>query len=243
MTWEIGLILAGALVGGFVNGLTGFGTALSAMPFWLNAVPPIVAAQLAAAAGVVGQLQTLPKLWPLISWRAVAPYIVAGLAGVPFGIVLLPVVDAKSFKLGIGCILVAYCAFQLISRDRLRITGGGRVADAAVGFASGFLGGLAGVSGALPTIWASLRGLSKDNKRMLFQSFNFTILAAMLFASAVRGLITWEFARALLISVPATIIGSQLGNRLYARVDGRGFDRIVLGLLLLSGITMIWGNA
>lgn len=243
MTWEIGLIVAGALAGGFVNGLTGFGTALSAMPFWLNAVSPVVAAQLAAAAGVVGQLQTLHKLWPQIRWRTVAPYIGAGLAGVPFGIALLPTIDAKSFKLGIGCLLVLYCAFQLISRDRFKVTAGGRIADAVVGFVSGFLGGLAGVSGALPTIWASLRGLSKEDKRMLFQTFNFTILAAMLCASAVRGLITWEFGRALLISVPATIIGAQLGNRLYLRIDARGFDRVVLGLLLLSGISLIWGNA
>jgi hypothetical protein len=31
-------VLAGAVAGGFVNGLTGFGTGLTALPFWLQAI-------------------------------------------------------------------------------------------------------------------------------------------------------------------------------------------------------------
>ena len=34
----LAFVLAGALVGGFVNGLTGFGTGLTALPLWLQAV-------------------------------------------------------------------------------------------------------------------------------------------------------------------------------------------------------------
>jgi len=243
MSWEIALILAGALAGGFVNGLTGFGTALTAMPFWLGAVHPIVAAQLAAAASVAGQLLTLPEIWPRIRWAVIAPYVLPGLAGVPIGALLLPLIDVQLFKLGTGCLLVAYCAFQLINRDRLRVSAAGRGFDAAIGFVSGILGGLAGLSGVLPTIWASLRGLAKEDKRLLFQTFNLTILSAMLCATAARGLMSWEFARALLICLPATIIGARFGHWLYSRIDTRGFDRLVLSVLLLSGISLVWGNA
>ncbi len=243
MTWEIAIILAGAAVGGFVNGLTGFGTALTALPFWLHAVHPVVAAQLAAAASVAGQMRTLHIVWPQISWKVVAPYIVTGLMGVPFGMALLPMIEVRSFKLGIGMILVSYCAFQLISRDRLRIANAGRGADAGIGFVSGVLGGVAGVSGVLPTVWASLRGYSKADKRVLFQTFNTAILGAMLGLYAARGMMTWEFGRALLISLPATLLGAQLGNWFYGRIDTRGFDRLVLALLLLSGLSLIWSNA
>ena len=34
-------ILAGALAGGFVSGLTGFGTGISALAIWLTAVEPV----------------------------------------------------------------------------------------------------------------------------------------------------------------------------------------------------------
>ena len=37
----LALILAGALTGGLVNGLTGFGTALTGLPLWLQAVEPL----------------------------------------------------------------------------------------------------------------------------------------------------------------------------------------------------------
>ena len=56
----LALILAGALMGGFVNGLTGFGTALTGLPMWLQAVEPLIAAQLASACSVLGHLTTLP---------------------------------------------------------------------------------------------------------------------------------------------------------------------------------------
>jgi len=52
----------------------------------------------------------------------------------------------------------------------------GRTADGAIGFAGGILGrGLAGLSGALPTVWATLRGWGKDERRGVFQAFNLTI--------------------------------------------------------------------
>ena len=242
MTPETLLILAGALLGGFVNGLSGFGTTLVALPFWLFAVSPVVAAQLGAAASIVGHIQALPSIWPLVRWRAVQPYILAGLIGVPLGTTLLPLMDARLLKLAVGGILVLFSLFQLAAQDRLRVRSGGRVADAAIGFLGGFFGGLAGISGAFPTMWASVRGLAKEDKRVLLMTFNGTILSAMICASALQGLLTWEFGRALLISIPASIIGARLGTWAYHRLEARRYDRIVLALLLLSGISLLWSN-
>jgi uncharacterized membrane protein YfcA len=44
---------------------------------------------------------------------------------------------------------------------------------------------------------------------------------------------------AALIALPATLIGNWLGNRLYRRLDDRRFDRVVLGLVFLSGIVLV----
>lgn len=239
---EILLILAGAALGGFVNGLSGFGTTLVALPFWLYAVSPVVAAQLGAAGGIVGHLQALPSIWPLVQWRKVQPYILAGLVGVPIGTTLLPMLDARFFKLTVGSVIILFCAFQLIMPNRQRMNHVGWIADAGVGFLGGFLGGLAGMSGPLPTMWASLRGLAKDEKRVLFLTFNGTILTAMIVASAIQGLLSWEFGRALLISIPASIIGAKLGTVAYHRLEAKRYDHVVLTLLLLCGISLLWGN-
>ena len=45
-TVAFGLLLLGALAGGFVSGLAGFGTALMALGIWLYAFPPSVAVPL-----------------------------------------------------------------------------------------------------------------------------------------------------------------------------------------------------
>lgn len=242
MSSEILLILTGALLGGFVNGLSGFGTTLVALPFWLHAVSPVVAAQLGAAGGIVGQIQALPSIWPMVQWRKVQPYILAGLVGVPFGTTILPLLDARLFKLTVGCVIILFCVFQLVAPRRQRLKGTGWAADAVVGFLGGFLGGLAGLSGPLPTMWASLRGLTREEKRVLFLMFNGTILTAMIVASAIQGLLSWEFGRALVIAIPASIVGARLGTWAYHRLDAKRYDHLVLTLLLLSGISLLWGN-
>ncbi len=58
----LAFILAGALAGGFVNGLTGFGTALTGLPLWLQAVEPPLAAQLASACSVLGHARP-SRVW------------------------------------------------------------------------------------------------------------------------------------------------------------------------------------
>ena len=60
---DIAIVVAGALVAGFVNGLTGTGYALMALGFWLQAMSPVTAAPLVAICSVVGHLQALRSIW------------------------------------------------------------------------------------------------------------------------------------------------------------------------------------
>jgi uncharacterized membrane protein YfcA len=248
MLASLTLILLGAVAGGFVNGLTGFGTSLTALPFWLYALAPPAAAQLAAAAAVVGHVQTLPRIWTSIVWRRSALVILTGLAGVPAGTWLLPHVSARAFKLVVGWILVGYCGVLLTRALREQQasaadTLGSRLAAAAVGFGGGVLGGLAGLSGVLPILWSARKPWPKDEKRALIQTFNLTILVAMLLSSWIAGLVTADFWRSLVLALPGTVAGAQLGAAAYHRLEDRHFERLVLVLLLASGASLVIGNA
>jgi uncharacterized protein len=242
MTFEIAVILLGAVAGGFVNGLTGFGTGMTAMPIWLFALSPMLAAQLVAAGGVAGQLSTIRSIWPQVRPRALAPYLIAGLIGVPIGLWLLPLVDPQLFKLTVGGVIVTYCLIMQFAAHRLRIASASPQTNALVGFVGGLAGGFAGLPGPPMIIWAASRGLGKDEKRALFQTFNLTILSAMLAASAVHGLIGWPFFRVLLISLPATLLSARVGHWVYARLNERRFDALVLALLAISGLMLIAAN-
>ena len=140
------------------------------------------------------------------------------------------------FKLSIGVLLLVFPAALYFQRKPMAFTFGGRVADAAIGFAGGILGGLAGLSGALPTLWASVRGWGKDERRGVFQTFNWTVLFAALCLQAGMGLVSLDVVWLALIAFPATITGAWLGARAYRALSDRNFRDLVLALLFLSGV-------
>ena len=119
-TDQIIIILIGALAGGFVNGLTGFGTAITALGLWLYAISPPVAASLVIICSVVSQLQTLPMIWHAIEWRRLLPFVVPGLIGVPIGTLLVSQIDPRLFKIGIGLFLVCYATYALARKVQMR---------------------------------------------------------------------------------------------------------------------------
>lgn len=237
---QIVLILAGALAGGIVNGLTGFGTAITALGIWVYAIPPSAAASLAIICSIVSQLQTLPMIWPAIRWRLVLPLVVPGLLGVPLGTLLLPHIDPRLFKLGLGIFLVVYPTYVLARRGQFKCAWGGKAADGAVGFGGGLLGGLTGLSGVFPVIWTDIRGWTKEERRGVVQSFNVAILTSALASHALAGMLTRQVALATAVALPATIGGAQLGAYIYRRLADGTYQRAVMVLLLGSGVMLIW---
>ena len=236
-------LIAGALCGGFINGLSGFGYGLAALPFWLIGSPPVIAAQLAALGSVLGQVQTFSTIRKSVTWRHVGPITVAGLIGIPVGVWLLPMVPVAAFKLGVGLLLISYCIFMLVIAGTWRVQNRRRDVELAAGFAGGITGGVAGIPGPVPVMWGAVQDWPRDDKRALFQIFNLATLVFMLVSTAVAGLMTFEFFKAAALVVPATIAGTFLGNWLYRQVDDNRFDRIVLSILLLSGAALIIGGA
>jgi uncharacterized protein len=191
---HVALLFAGALAGGIVNGLTGFGTALTAIGIWIYAIPPVVAASLAIICWVVSQTQTLHLVWRAIDWRQALFFVVPGVLGVPIGTLLLPYIDPKLFKLVIGCFLVVYPAYVLMRKRQIKSAWGGVAANGIVGFGGGVLGGLTGLSGVLPIVWTDIRGWSKEQRRSVVQFYNMAILSLAPVSHAFSGLLTWKVA-------------------------------------------------
>jgi len=230
------------LCGGFVTGLAGFGTGLTALAFWLHVVNPVVAAVLVAACSVVGQSQSLFTVRRAITWRRVWPFIAGGLLGVPVGVASLRWIDPQTLKVFLGLLLICYTGVMLGVRRYPTIAWGGKVADGVIGFGGGALGGVAGLSGPLPTIWCGLRGWNADAQRAVYQPFNLTILAIALGTHILQGNVTEQVWRLIFMCIPATILGAYLGIRMYGRVNDQQFRVLVLWLLLISGIVLTVSN-
>ena len=104
------LLLFGALAGGFVSGLAGFGTALMALGIWLYVLPPSLAVPLVLICSVIAQISTLPSIWKLHRLQLVWPFVIGGLAGMPLGTLLIAHADPQSFKLSVGVMLLVFPA-------------------------------------------------------------------------------------------------------------------------------------
>ena len=236
---DIAIVVAGALVAGFVHGLSGTGYALMALGFWLQAMSPATAAPLVALCSVLAHLQALRSIWSGVRWPRLWPFLVAGLLGVPIGTALLEHVRVQPLKLGVGILLIFYAAWMGFVRRPPVITAGGRIADAAVGFTGGVMGGMASLSGPAPTIWVQLRGWTKDEQRGVNQPFNMSVLATALLAAGIAGLLDRTFWIWALISVPVSLVSARLGLVLYGRANDAVFRQLVLVLLGLAGITLV----
>ena len=161
-----------------------------------------------------------------------------GILGVPLGVWLLPQISPAAFRTGFGVVLLVTCSLLLWLRVETRRESN-RAGDALVGFGGGILGGLTGLSGVLNTIWAELHGWGKDERRAIFQGFNFSILLVAIAAMGVSGVLDATLLPMMLLAVPGTMVGAFVGRRLYARVDARRFSRIVLTLQMVAGAVLV----
>jgi uncharacterized membrane protein YfcA len=167
------------------------------------------------------------------------PFLLGGTLGVPFGAWLLRYSDPEPFRVVVGVFLITYCTFALLSPRLKPITAGGRPADGAVGLVGGVLGGFAGLSGVLPTMWAGARGWQRDAQRGVYQPFIFVMHGMALGWLAVGGVLDASLVNRFLWSLPLLLLGSWLGLKLYHRIDERQFRRLILALLLVSGTALV----
>jgi uncharacterized protein len=107
-TLTYALLFFGALAGGFVSGLAGFGTALMALGIWLYVLPPSLAVPLVLICSVVAQTATLPSMWRSFDFTLIWPFIIGGLLGVPVGTLLIAHADPHIFKLTFGALLLVF---------------------------------------------------------------------------------------------------------------------------------------
>jgi uncharacterized membrane protein YfcA len=235
----IGLVAVGAALAGFVQGVSGFAFSMVAMGVWAWALPPQVAAPMAVFGALLGQVASFATIRVGFDFRRIAPLIVGGALGVPLGVFLLHNADPLRFKLVVGVLLTLYGLYGLSVSEPPRVKSGGVGLDAFAGLIGGVFGGLAGMSGTVPAIWTQLRGWKRELRRATMQVYNIAMHGLALAAYARTGTLDVNALRLFAVVAPAMLIPSFLGARLFHRVSERGFERIVLALLLVSGLGML----
>ena len=104
------------------------------------------------------------------------------------------------------------------------------------------MGALAGLSGALPTIWSTLHNWHKSEQRAVLQPFNVLILSVVLLGFGWQGLLDHAVWLAVAIALPSSILSAQFGIFIFQRLSESQFRQILIWLILTSGIVLVGGE-
>ncbi len=233
-----------ALAAGLIQGLSGFGSVLVALPLLVFFLDLRLAVPLVSIWGMTINLMLLKGLWRQVQMGRIVPLTLAALPGIPLGVYLLRQVPVRLLEFLLGAILIGFAAYFLLSRGRTRALGRGW--EILAGFLSGCLGGSLAASGPPVIIYSALQPWGKD-----------AIKATLTGYFALSGLIilavqAWHrlFTRTVLLygvfSIPFIFLGVIVGLWFYRRLDTSRYRQVIIGLITLLGLLTLgkaWGGS
>jgi uncharacterized membrane protein YfcA len=186
-------------------------------------------------------MPTLHSWWP----QGPAPCILTGYLGMPAGLWLLSNLNGNLLCFLIGLLIMAYSFWMILAPSMIRPWRRTLSSALSVGLIGGVVGGFCGSPGIAMVIWSNLLGLDKEQKRATVQPY---ILAMQLMALLVFVIRGGVFSGCLLIiwvcSFSVILITTTIGVTAFRRLSNLGYNRLVMTILTLSGISLIvkgWG--
>lgn len=234
-------IAVGAVwIGGLVAGVAGFALAPIAGAILLHWFTPTTTVPLLLVCGLATQLMSIGYLRKSMTWRRSIPFVIGGLVGIPLGARILQQIDPRAFSILFALVLVCFSACLLLRTPRVAPKAGQTPwSDTAAGFAGGIMAGSLALPGIVPTLWCTIRGETKDDQRGVMQPYIFVMQLTTLAYFAKLGVLSRADSSLSLACIPAVLIGTWLGLRLFQKIGHAAFQRVVLLALLFSGAIML----
>ncbi len=231
------LLLLIVLLASSLSSIAGFAfSTLAGPPLIFIAGNALEAVQIMLIASAALQSYCVWQLRQSISLRAIVPYLAGGFAVMPLGVVLLLTTPLWMHAMALGILLVAYGTYMLV-RKPLHFKTDSVLGRIVAGAAGGITGPTAAFPAALVTIWCSGLGLDKQQQRAIYQPYILVMQLAALALLATMSPKTTANIADLVFVIPA-LLGARIGFAFYKRLDLAQFNRIVTGLLLLSGFVL-----
>ena len=245
-------VLVAAVVAGahLLEGITGFGSAVIALPFLAMLLGIKVAVPLLCFLGWPMALYLTLRSYRSIRWREFLFIAVYAGIGIPFGILLFDRMAPAALTLLLGVVMIGVGAHGF--RSAAKVPGSPVPAAAPrrslpmrlLLVAGGVIHGAFGTGGPFIVIYASRALPEKSLFRVTLSLLWLTLNSFRIGDWLVRdpSLLTPELGRTVLFSLPFMAIGLLAGDRLHRRVDERRFRRIVYATLAAAGLVMT-GNS
>ena len=232
LVYAAGVVFAAYLV----RGIAGFGSALIALPLLSLRFPLVVIVPLVVLLDYIGSLGQGVKARDEIAWGDLLPLIPFTLLGATTALYLFDTLESQTLSRLLGVFVILFAIYQLLPTPQVR---GSRISSLPYGYLGGLMGTLFGIGGPFYVIYLTIRGLSSSQFRASFAAYFTLDATARLVGYGVLGFLSAPMWRMFAAVLPVAILALWIGGRLHVGLEPLAFKRIISGLLLVSGITLL----
>jgi uncharacterized membrane protein YfcA len=229
----------GWFLAGFVNGITGFGAAMVAMPLVTRGMDITLAVP---ACSLMVWVVSLEQVWRYrghTDWGRIRPVLIGAFPGAFVGFLVLRHLPPQQLKAALGIFLFVYACWGLFLEE-----GKARVISGAWGYVAGLLSTMFGsafsFNGPPLAVYPSLSGwgktVSKAGLAMTFIVTSSRMVLAQICAGAHNGITL----TATIIAAPLALFGSQLGFLASRNMGDKAYRKLFFGFIACTGLNFLW---
>lgn len=238
----ITIILFGivVLISHFLEGITGFGCTVLALPFCILLVGVKTTVPVLMILAWLLALYVIIIDFKKIVWKEFLNILLFVGIGLPIGIYMFSNLNDKILKLILGMfmILVALRGLYSVFKKNSNIKPMNKYLLNFILFLGGIIHGAFASGGPFVVIYATRALKNKSNFRATLCTLWFTLNTVIITQNIVKGSITFPMMKLLLYSLPFLAAGMILGNIAHKKVNEDIFIKIVYGVLFISGFFM-----
>ncbi|MCJ8338544.1 MAG: sulfite exporter TauE/SafE family protein [Pseudomonadales bacterium] len=232
-----------------VQSALGFGFGLIAVATFLILLNSADAVQLVIILTFIMSAAQYPSLKSATYYPLLKMLALSALLGFPIGIWLYQSIDLSLLKQSIGVLLIALAAHSFYrlnktagtapkpTRECLTVTDRHWIRP--IGLLAGIMATSLAMPGPIVMLYLNSTALQKNQIRAIMSGFFiFSYLGALIFQLLLVGISTDTWLTAFLL-LPAALLGTVAGHYLSGRIAQHFFRKLVLAILLLTGIFIL----
>ncbi len=240
MEWNTALWFAGGwFIGGFVNGITGFGAAMAAMPFVMQGMGITLAVPACSLMVLVASLEQGWRYKGFTDWPRVLPLVLGAVPGAFAGALALRFLPPAYLKIALGLFLSCYACWGLFLEGAKPA-----VVGRAWGYAAGFLSTMFGTAfsfnGPPLAVYTTLSGWGKQSSKAGLATFFIITCLLMIGSQILAGLHSGLTFGAMFIGTPGALLGAYCGLRASKGMGDRTYRGVLFAFIGLTGAMFLW---
>ena len=235
------LAMLAMLAGSTVLSTVGFGMGLTVSPILLLAIDPQTVVIMINTVPLVVYVLVITQTRGSLPVREMAPISVAGLMGVPIGVLVLSSAPATTLRVGIVVLILALTAAMAV--DVKLSTLRSRSLGLPVGFVVGALVTSSGIGGPLLAMTLLSRGWPAQMLRASLSFYFLLIMASGVVGYAAAGLFTAERLVLILVVMVPALVGFMLASLILRRMNERRFRQSVMAVIAVTSLLVLGREA